>query len=189
MNKLCIAIPTTGTVKTKTLMSLVPALKNASFEYVLATHESSILHYSRELLVKTGISYGCSHILFVDSDISFGTDAIERLLKHDKDIMGVPYNVKQAEKVSTLKKDIGDGEIWEEHGDLVKCAAVGAGLLLIKASVFENLPHPWFFWETDNEGNTTLGEDSWFCRLARRYGFEIWADLMAEVKHIGDYAY
>ena len=61
--------------------------------------------------------------------------------------------------------------------------------MLIKTSVFKKLPHPWFSYEQDDEGNTVVGEDMWFCRLARQAGFKIYCDKNVKIKHLGDYAY
>ena len=189
--RICIGLPTCGSVKTKTVFSILRMLKFSDFDFDIVTKESSILHWNREHIVKQAIEAGCSHVLFIDSDMFFEADAVERLLKRDKDIIGVPYNLRQIEPTSTLKNTDEQGnKIWEETQDgLLKCAAVGAGFLLIKTSVFQKLKEPWFFWETNELGEVVTGEDSWFCRLAREAGFEIYADMMIKVGHIGDFIF
>ena len=56
-------------------------------------------------------------------------------------------------------------------------------------SVFKKLSHPWFFYEHDDKGNLTVGDDAWFCRKARKAGFKIYCDPTIEVGHVGEYTY
>lgn len=186
-----IALPTTGVVKTKTVFSLLRMLKQHPVNFSIATKESSILHWSREHLVKQALAGGCTHILFVDSDMFFEADSLDKLLKRDKDIIGAPYNLRQLPLVSTLKVHAEDGNMIDEEVEpgLKKVAAVGTGFLLIKTDVFKDLKQPWFFWESDENGEVVTGEDSWFCRLARQAGYDIYADLTVNIAHVGDYLY
>ena len=187
--KVCLGLPTSGTMKTKTVFSILRMIKHSSFKYDIVTKESSILHWSREHIVKQAIEGKCTHVLFIDSDMFFDADTADRLLKRDKDIIGVPAHLRQLPLTSTIKIHTDDGQIIKEEtpDGLLKCAAVGAGILLIKTSVFEKIKEPWFFWETNDKGEVVTGEDNWFCREARRAGFDIWCDTTVVVKHIGDF--
>ena len=189
--KICIGIPTAGTVKTKTLFSIIRMFKQSSFEYIIVTPESCYVHWSREYIVQRAIERKCSHVLFIDSDMFFEGNAAEQLLKRDKDIIGVQYNLRQLPAISTLKvTDESGNKIQEEYPDgLLKCIAVATGFLLIKTSVFEKLSEPWFFFESNDKGEVVYGEDMWFCQKARRAGFDIWCDTTIKVGHIGDYIY
>lgn len=187
--KIFIAVPTTGTVKTKTFFSIVRMLRERTFDYMIGTKESSILHYNREHLAKQAMENECSHILFIDSDMYFEADAVERLLARNKDIIGVPYNARKHPLITTIKIHAEDGIIEEYDGELLKCAAVGMGFMLIKTEVLKNMNQPWFFWETNDKGEVVMGEDSWFCRKARQAGYDIWCDMSIKIGHIGDYIY
>src|SRR6185436_14453639 len=114
--KLAIAIPTTGSIKTNTFTSVVKMLKRAPFEWIVITQTSSVLHESRNILVNRAIKEGCSHLLFIDSDMFFEPDSLERLLSRDKDIVGAIYNTKQLPLISTAKKEAEGFEIWEKVG-------------------------------------------------------------------------
>jgi len=189
--KIAIGLPTAGTIKTKTVFSILRMIKRSSFDWIVITKEGSILHWNREHIVKQAIEGKCTHVLFIDSDMWFEADAAERLLKRDKDIIGVQYNLRQTPLTSTVKIwDENGKELMEEHPDgLVKVAGVATGFMLIKTSVFEKLTEPWFFWESDEKGEVKTGEDSWFCNKARKAGFDIWLDATIVMKHIGDYLY
>ena len=177
-------------MKVQTFFSIVRMIKTFPFDWTLITKEGSIVHWNRESIVKRAIEEKCSHVLFVDTDMVFEADAAERLLKRDKDIIGVDCNTRKLPTVSTLKIHDENGDIINEEKDgLLKCAGVGTGFMLIKSSVFEKLSHPWFMFESDDRGEVKYGEDMWFARLARKAGFEIFADLTIKVGHIGDYIY
>lgn len=191
MNKLCLGFPTTGVIKTKTFHAVMQMLKKRSYDYDVVTKEGAILHWNREHIALKSIELGSTHLLFIDSDMSFPADAAERLLARDKDIIGVQYNLRKFPKTSTVKIwDENRKELMEDQGNgLIKVAAVGTGFLLIKTSVFEKLDHPWFFWESNADGTVKTGEDSWFCQKARKAGYDIWCDTTVAIKHIGDYLF
>lgn len=184
--KIAIGIPNTGMIKAQTAFCLFRALKDLPYDYDVVMKEGSILHWNRESLAMKAIELGCTHLLFVDTDMYFEKDAITRLVKRNKDIIGVNAHLRTIPAVSTLKVDEG---VKLEGKKLVKCNGVGTGFTLIKTDVFKNISHPYFFWEVDEMGQVVTGEDFWFCRKAREAGYDVWADLTIPVLHIGDYKY
>ena len=183
--KLAIATPSTGTIKTKTVESLIAMCKNLPFDYFFLSHEGSIIHHMRERLVKKAIELDCTHLLFVDSDMKFDKDAVVRLIERNKDIVGADYNRRKLPLESTVLLET----IGSDLEGLVPAQSVGTGFMLIKLSIFDFLPEPWFFWESNGDGDLATGEDYWFCRLAREKGFEVWCDLSIKVGHIGEAIY
>lgn len=182
--KLAIGIPNTGTIKSHTAFCLCRALKDFPYEYDVLFKEGSILHWNRESLAKKAIELGATHLLYLDADMSFDKDAIVRLIKRNKDIIGGAYNLRRLPSVTTVKSDKPLGK-----GKLVTCDAVGTGFMLVKTDVFKKLSHPWFFWESDDKGEVLTGEDYWFCRKARQAGYKVWVDLSIKLGHIGDFSY
>ena len=179
-----------GIMKVQTFFSIVRMIKTFPFDWTLITKEGSIVHWNRESIVQKAIEENCSHVLFVDTDMVFDADAAGRLLRRDKDIIGVDYNTRKLPTVSTVKIHDENGDfIKEEKDGLLKCAGVGTGFMLIKTLVFTKLSHPWFMFESNDKGEVVYGEDMWFCNKARKAGFEIFADLTIKVGHIGDYIY
>lgn len=141
---------------------------------------------SRTWLVREAIKKGATHILFVDSDMLFPKDALTRLLSHDKDIIGGLYNKRQFPLEGTHQPLI---EKPEPTTGLLRCLSIATGLMLIKLSIFEKMPEPWFSFGRDAEGKLVLGEDVWLCRTAQDAGFEVWADPSIKVGHIGQYIF
>lgn len=140
---------------------------------------------NRTALVKDSIARGATHILFVDSDMYFPADTIKQLVARDKDIIGVEYNKRQFPLELVL-----DPMAEQSKTEPYQAKYVGTGVLLIKLSVFEKMTtDPWFNFGRDSQGQTTLGEDVWFCNVARDAGFDIWIDPTIKVGHLGEYTY
>ena len=183
--KLAVAIPSTGSIKTKTVESLIGMLKNLPFDYHFLSHEGSAIHHMRERMVKKAIELGCTHILFIDSDMQFDKDVVLKLLAHDKDIIGAVYNQRKLPPTPVVKLI----SVGADLEGLNEVQAVGTGFMLIKLSIFDFLPEPWFFWESNSDGDLVTSEDYWLCRLARDKGFQVWVDLSIKVGHLGQFTY
>jgi hypothetical protein len=56
--------------------------------------KSSLVTQGRQLCVSGFMESSCTHMLFIDSDISFNYKMIERMINHDKEICLVPYPIK-----------------------------------------------------------------------------------------------
>lgn len=180
--KLAIGMPNTGEINAQTVFCLVRALKDFPHDYDVLFKQGSILHYSREDIVKTAIKLKCTHLLFVDSDMHFEKDAILRLIARKKPIVGTNAHCKKLPLVATVTEP-------DKLEGLTTCKAVGAGFLLIDLKVFKKLKHPWFFWKSDSKGEVVMGEDHWFCEKATKAGYKIWCDLDIPIGHIGSYIY
>ena len=138
---------------------------------------------NRTALVKEAIAAGATHLLFVDADMQFPSDAVTKLLAADKDIVGVEYNKRKfpAEPIF---------EYQNKSGVLYKTNVAGTGLMLIKLSIFEKLTQdPWFTFGRNAQGETVVGEDVWFCNVAQDAGFEVWIDPTIKTYHLGEYGY
>jgi hypothetical protein len=56
--------------------------------------KSSLVTQGRQLCVSGFMESNCTHMLFIDSDISFNYKMIERMVNYDKEICLVPYPIK-----------------------------------------------------------------------------------------------
>lgn len=148
---------------------------------------------NRTWLVRYALEANATHLLFVDSDMLFPSDTIPRLLAHKKEIIGVKYK-KREFPIKWLYEGLGD----ESETDLFRVKHVGTGLMLIDLSIFENLGKPknegerptaWFSFGRDSQGALAMGEDVWFCNVARDAGYDVWVDPTLQIGHIGEYIY
>lgn len=180
-----IGIGCQDTVKAKTFASMLG---------VLITSHDKITGYSmrqggdivsaRTFCVQDAIAKKATHIFFIDSDMQFPPDTLNKLLAHNKDIVTVEYNRRQLPPSPVTQP-------LEEKSDteLYKARVIGAGCLLIKLSVFEKIEKPWFNFGRDKTGAIVIGEDTWFSNTARDAGIDSWIDPKIKVNHIGEYAY
>src|SRR3990167_1773064 len=180
-----IGIGCQGTVMSKTCASIMG---------VLITSHDKITGYSirqggdivsaRTFCVQDAIEKKATHIFFVDSDMSFPSDTLERLLKHDKEIVTVEYNRRRlpAESVTTPLTERSETELY-------KARNIGGGCLLIKLEIFNRvlkpLAKPYFNFGRGKDGMVVIGEDTWFANTARDAGIDSWIDPTIKVGHIG----
>lgn len=150
--------------------------------------QSCDISASRTWLVRTAREKGATHLLFVDSDMLFPTDTLERLLAHDKDIIGVEYN-KRKFPLETVTAYFPDQP--PKSDEPYKVGVAGTGVMLIKLSLFDNpnLDKNWFSFGRNAKGENVIGEDGWFCNVARDAGYDVWVDPTIKVLHLGEYGY
>ncbi len=169
----------------------------------LLTQAGTYAHAARQKLYEAARDLGdFDYILFLDSDMRFPQDALERLLKHDVDMVGVNYSARvMPPRPIAIKSRSGDGALLHTLDDstgLEDVDAMGFGCVLIRREVFNELEELWpnsFHWDFDTEyrkGERVLvGEDVFFCNRVREAGFTMWIDhdLSKDVRHLGQYEY
>jgi hypothetical protein len=172
--------------------------KQTKHDLSLFTSSGTLIFDQRNNLVKAALEAKCTHILWVDADMRFPKDALIRLLKHNKDIVGVNATTR-SEPVKPTAKNINyeeDGSVsWlpvysNTKKGIEKVDAIGCGVILIKNSAFKKLEKPYFYFEQLPNGKL-LGEDVYFCIKAKDAGIDTYVDhdLSMEIGHIGNYTY
>ena len=161
------------------VQSLLWLVEMSDYDFHFSFREGPDLIDNRNKIVQDAKDSKCEYILFIDSDMVFGEDTLDRLMAHNKDIVGTDYSLKQLPRESTVK-----GQVSKE---LFKCEGLGLGMVLIKTEVFDKIQEPFKF--VYEEEQMTMGEDIWFCQQAIKQGFDVWCDPTIEVKHIGDYQF
>ncbi len=132
--------------------------------------EGSMITKQRNDLVETALKWKQDYILFIDCDLVFPPDSLLKLLKHDKDIVGATYN-KRVPPYETLGKLAGDRPPDISKGGLHAAELMPGGFMLVRTSVYEKLPWPWYYetykWpgETGVEAFKSMMRDS-FCSIA-----------------------
>jgi hypothetical protein len=155
---------------------------------------SSGLCENRRKIVKNAQGEGFSHILWIDDDMTFPANTLDRLMDHKLPIVGCNCTTRRLPVKTTAILNDQRIPSTGQHG-LQKVDGVGFGVLLTETAIFERLPEPWFATPFDPNAKPGvshfLTEDLWFCCLARRFGFDVWIDhdLSQEIGHIGDYEF
>lgn len=199
MNKVLIGMATGGTIRSETVTSLVGAmdtLKKYGVDVGLSIQIGGYVAVNRNNIVQSAQDHDCSHIMFIDNDMIFPVSGIQRLLDHDKDIVGGAYNARQVEGkplISTVKltDDYTSGKIanMQIPRGLFKCYGMGTGFMMVKTSVFDKFDkkEPYFREYEDKDGHHT--EDIDFCQRAIKKGFDVWCNSTIDIGHIGTKVY
>jgi hypothetical protein len=151
---------------------------------IVATEGYTIAE-NRNYCVYQALRNECTHLLFVDDDMTFPPDTIDTLMKHDKAVVGV-YSYSRKLPLSPTVKFIGE-KPETRPTEAFECDQVGMGVALIDATVFEQIKAPWFKFETSPTGMTIEGEDGFFCNQVKKAGLEVFCDPTIPIGHIGDY--
>ena len=154
------------------------------------------VHTAREQLARMAVEAGADYVLWVDADMRFPKDALIRLLKHRKDIVGINYSNRGVPPGFVAIKTIKPAERLVTGPDstgLEPVEALGFGLTLMRGSVLRRIAekHRRMFWYDENEDGGLVGEDVYFCKLARQEGFDIHVDhdLSKACAHVGVFEY
>ena len=196
-NKLAVLVPCRDTLHSAFAMCLTEMVKLNTMNG-LDTHvimdASTVLLTQRERLAAEAQSVGAEYMLWLDSDMVFPPSTALRLLAHKEDIVAANYIRRQLPAKGVAYETIGDWEnplIFEPQDDLVEVEGVGMGCMLVKTSVLDDIPQPWFEFGWTPESNDWLGEDMIFCQKMAQAGNTVKIDtqLSMEMRHLGTWAF
>lgn len=183
--KIAIGMACNRGIQPKTVTSLLELVAHSQVDFFVIAEEGYTISENRAYCVAQARQNDCTHLLFIDDDMIFPPDTLEKLLAHSKEIVGTVYNSRRLPLSSTV--ECFEGE--EIKDKLFKVKAVATGIMLINLKVFDKIDKPYFDMEHHESGWTIMGEDSWFCRQAERKGIEVWCDPTIHISHIGNYLY
>ncbi len=206
---LAICIPSLGTWDAGFSLSLLhmvltlqqpyedaPPVLQSSVHHVVG----SILPRSREKLVMQALSKGATHILFLDSDMTFPAWIAHCLLARQRMVIAANCATKKVPSTPTarVKGPTLQGLPVYTHPDVVNESnvvqevwRVGTGVMLIDARVFKQLAHPWFDTRWEPTLKDHVGEDWVFCEKLEALKIPIYVDhqVSAEIGHVGQMEY
>lgn len=196
-SKVAVCVPSNGTWRDQFGWSLAgmllwTATAVPQLPVVFHGNSCSSIPYNRMNLIGEAINQtDATHILFLDSDMVFPRDTLCRLLVHDLDVVGAIYSnrggtaVTATDSVETRSRStlvVHDGE-----KGLRRIEAMGLGVTLIKATVFDQVPPSCFEMRWMPDLATVEGEDYSFFRAVKDAGIAVYADmdLSWEIGHLG----
>jgi len=184
MTRIAISFPSGDMVHADFALSLA-GMCNETPGIDIFSNKSSIVAKARNNGVAMAQSAGVDYLLFIDSDMVFPRNALVRLLRHGKDIVGATY-AKRVPPFQALGTPL-IPQPADATPELLEMQRLPTGFLLIHMGVFQRLDTPYFRFTVDEPSRDIVGEDYDFCDRARALGIRIWCDalLSKEIGHIG----
>ena len=195
MVDLLIGMPTVDSIRTETVASMMNAIYPTLHDHLFL--KSAVISDQRDRIGLYAINAKVrlfTHLLFIDSDITFPPEAIKKLINDDKDIVSGLYFKKNVnpQPVAWFTDWKNDGSVkfrpftCDGSQELVECGAVGMGFCLIKTSVLIDMAANFHTFFQHMNG---MGEDLSFCIRAQQLGYKIFVDTSFKLGHVGSYIY
>jgi hypothetical protein len=161
----------------------------------------------RNQMATDALAEGFEETFWIDSDVAFNPDDVDRLRRHSLPIVCGIYPQKGKRALACHVMFGIPSTEFGKTGGLIELLYAGTGFLLVRREVYLtiqerlNLPmtnerfgHPMlpFFLpmiRTIEESHWYLAEDYAFCQRARECGFKVYADTSVRLWHIGTYRY
>lgn len=151
--------------------------------------DATYVHVGREAVLMGALARQATHVLFLDTDMTFPADTALRLLAHRKPIAAANCVMRNPRRIYTAQRGGLRIPTYSESRGLEIVDTVGLAVALVRTDVVAGLDRPWFAhgWEADAD----VGEDIRFCDAVRDAGHQIYIDhdLSKDVGHIGQYTY
>ena len=158
----------------------------------------SLVQRARNDLVKLALDEDFDDLIFIDSDVEWQPEWVNKLLSYDADVVGGIYP-KKTDLHQFPVKPLETGFKAEENG-LIEVAGLPTGFLRITRKALKDV------WEVseeyENEGKTNrmvfdvkvmdgklVSEDNVFCRKWRDLGGKVYIDPSMTCNHIGTKKY
>ena len=161
-------------------MMALQALDYPRARWVLTRQDSPFLADMRNMAVDQALKGAYDAVLFVDSDMIFPADALQRLVAHKKPIVSghCLRRRRPFDPTTAIRDTLGHLALVRLQGaGLFPVDAVGTAFLYVAREVLEKVRSPWF-----EVGR--LGEDYDFCEKATKAGYQIYVDLDLRIGHI-----
>lgn len=198
--KYMIAVPCMDTMPTPFVAALTALRRVGPTKHSFLSN--SLVYDARNMLAQEAIETGADRILFLDSDMYFQPDMMERMAA-DLDtgidfVTGISFK-RRFPTMPCIYKNIDvlyDGEnkagITEAYTDypmdsVFQVAGCGFGAVMMNVSILKDVQNA--YGPTFNPMVGILGEDLSFCYRAIMLGYKLFCDSRIKVGHVGQFIY
>ncbi|MCK9519601.1 MAG: hypothetical protein M0R74_11340 [Dehalococcoidia bacterium] len=176
-----------------------------------AGHETNLLFQlgdpyidqARNHIVHAFLKTNYTDLIFVDTDLSFDSDAMLKLMRNDVGVVGgaYPYRSETTDGFPVkIKIDENKFPVTDYEKGLVECDFVPTGFMRINRSVFGKIYEKYperiddtgeikFFTtgqlHLNDCDNRWWGEDVYFCKVCNDIGIKVYCEPMINFVHIG----
>lgn len=192
--KILLGMPCMQTIPYKTVASLLSTAERGKVEPLFIS--GSLVYDSRDEIARFAVDNDYDYVLYVDSDMVFSSDDLNRLLSHDENICSGLYVTRHGENKNVCYSKVITRRRFPFrsprliHDTMIAgygtVEAVGFGFCLIKTSVLKSM---FKRYKSLFEPFKGVGEDIAFCLRARQCGYKIFVDRDVKLGHIGETIY
>lgn len=157
---------------------------------------------ARDLLAAQFMASDCTTLVFIDGDVGFGHEDLRRLLASPYPITGGLYPRKSTKQRWVCVPQPEELPPVPGQPDFRRVRRIGTGFLRIDRSVLDAMVSGGHVASYPLNGNRLhhffpsglmdgefLSEDYYFCELAARAGFGVYADTRIKLRHVGRFVY
>lgn len=167
----------------------------------------SQIDVARNSLATKAILDGFEETLWIDSDVGFHPNDVEKLRRHNLPIVSGVY-AKKGKRSMASNFEPGTKKVaFGEQGGLTEIQYAATGFLHVRRQAYLDIQEklglpmcneefgeriiPWFqpLIRPLKEASWYLGEDFAFCERAKQAGYRIMADTSIRLWHVGNYQY
>ena len=191
--KVFIAVPSMDTIPALFAQSL--ALLQRDCDVQIGWEVGSLVYHARNNLARQALKTDADYVLWLDSDMVFAPDTLQRMLKVCKDndidfLTAVcfrrkpPYTPCLFDRLEKVEKGASYTALMSVPDGLFKVGGCGFAGVLMSSDVLLSVQAKFngrMFDPMDG-----FGEDVSFCWRARQCGYEIWCDSSIEFGHVGN---
>ena len=186
--KLLVAVPTTDFVHVefmKCLVDLSIKLQKDGVDFQVKPLGGTLVYVARARLAHYAMNEGFTHVLWLDSDMTFGPDIVDDLLFCGKDMVCGAFVMRRPQWgpcVYTSINEDGSLEKVREFGtEPFRVAGCGFATVLTKVDLLKAVYN---VFGTTFKPMDHLAEDLAFCWRVNEIGGEIWCEPTVRPGHI-----
>jgi hypothetical protein len=169
---------------------------------------SAAIDRTRSELATRALADGFDEIMWIDSDIAFDDDGVDRLRAHDAPVVAGLYAKRGQKDFAFIPEEGAESLRFGVGGGLLAVRYAATGFLLTRRRVYDDIARtfalplcnasfgvpsiPYFLPMVISDpakGYWYLGEDFSFCERARQAGHQVLADSTVRLGHVGKYTY
>lgn len=204
-NRCAVLVPVADRLEVDTQQALFELERRGYAVY--RTRSCSQIDMARSQMATDFLARGFEETMWIDSDVGFFPDDVDKLRSYQLPICGALYP-RKAQRSFAAKLLPGTGPVtFGAKGGLLEVQYTGTGFLHVRRDVYETiraelkLPHcnrgngngvvPYFLSLLIQSGDESfyLSEDYSFCERARTAGLKIMVDTSIRLWHIGPYRF
>ena len=198
--KTMIAIPCMDTMPSMFVASLT-ALRRAGDPCLFYFGMNSLIYETRNQIARAAIKEGCDRVLWLDSDMEFEPDIMERLsarIDEGRELVSGLYMTRKDPIRPTIYKEMRITETEKEKkgvavnyrdypkNEIFEIEACGFGIVMTTVRLLRDVTEAYGLPFTPV---LLYGEDMSFCMRARELGYPLWCDSSIKAGHIGTRIY